>query len=298
MIGPASNAILVVLAGGYVWRLWTHRHQRARENDPIWIEFDGIRQFAIDDHQIGYLADCLPHGLAGRVAAAPASPLAGHAAASSCSSGARMGVAIDVEQPRRVDRGVDLGRRQAGVAEQFLQRAQGRRRAPANGSRSCGAARAESGCRAGPAACAPRAPPAAPDRRSAARRARRRTAARRRSAETGIAGHSRRSPRATAGTIGTTRRLRPFAGDPDRRSDRQHARGQRQRLGDPQPGAVEQQQDGEVARPDPLDRGARGGVVRPAPSHPRARPGAAGSAAASGARVRGSCAVCPSCSAA
>ncbi|HUE79046.1 MAG TPA: DedA family protein [Sphingomicrobium sp.] len=25
MIGPASNAILVVLAGGYLWRLWTHR---------------------------------------------------------------------------------------------------------------------------------------------------------------------------------------------------------------------------------------------------------------------------------
>ncbi len=26
MIGPVSNAILVVLAAGYVWRLWTHRH--------------------------------------------------------------------------------------------------------------------------------------------------------------------------------------------------------------------------------------------------------------------------------
>ena len=26
MIGPASNAILVVLVIGYVWRLWTHRH--------------------------------------------------------------------------------------------------------------------------------------------------------------------------------------------------------------------------------------------------------------------------------
>jgi membrane protein DedA with SNARE-associated domain len=25
-LGPASNAILVVLAIGYVWRLWTHRH--------------------------------------------------------------------------------------------------------------------------------------------------------------------------------------------------------------------------------------------------------------------------------
>lgn len=25
-LGPASNAILVVLAAGYVWRLWTHRH--------------------------------------------------------------------------------------------------------------------------------------------------------------------------------------------------------------------------------------------------------------------------------
>lgn len=27
MIGPASNAILVVLGIGYLWRLWTHRHQ-------------------------------------------------------------------------------------------------------------------------------------------------------------------------------------------------------------------------------------------------------------------------------
>jgi membrane protein DedA with SNARE-associated domain len=26
-VGPASNAILVVLAAGYLWRLWTHRHQ-------------------------------------------------------------------------------------------------------------------------------------------------------------------------------------------------------------------------------------------------------------------------------
>ena len=25
-LGPASNAILVVLAAGYIWRLWTHRH--------------------------------------------------------------------------------------------------------------------------------------------------------------------------------------------------------------------------------------------------------------------------------
>ena len=27
-IGPASNAVLIVLAAGYVWRLWTHRHQK------------------------------------------------------------------------------------------------------------------------------------------------------------------------------------------------------------------------------------------------------------------------------
>ena len=26
MIGPASNAILIVLGLGYLWRLWTHRH--------------------------------------------------------------------------------------------------------------------------------------------------------------------------------------------------------------------------------------------------------------------------------
>ena len=27
LIGPASNAVLIVLAAGYLWRLWTHRHQ-------------------------------------------------------------------------------------------------------------------------------------------------------------------------------------------------------------------------------------------------------------------------------
>jgi len=27
MIGPASNAVLLVLLGGYLWRLWTHRDQ-------------------------------------------------------------------------------------------------------------------------------------------------------------------------------------------------------------------------------------------------------------------------------
>ena len=31
MVGPVSNAVLVVLAAGYVWRLWTHRHQGDRE---------------------------------------------------------------------------------------------------------------------------------------------------------------------------------------------------------------------------------------------------------------------------
>lgn len=28
MIGPVSNAVLIVLALGYLWRLWTHRHQK------------------------------------------------------------------------------------------------------------------------------------------------------------------------------------------------------------------------------------------------------------------------------
>ena len=32
MVGPASNAILVVLAAAYLWRLWTHRHQ-GRQGD-------------------------------------------------------------------------------------------------------------------------------------------------------------------------------------------------------------------------------------------------------------------------
>jgi membrane protein DedA with SNARE-associated domain len=32
MIGPASNAVLVVLALGYLWRLWTHRHQKHSED--------------------------------------------------------------------------------------------------------------------------------------------------------------------------------------------------------------------------------------------------------------------------
>ena len=36
MIGPASNAVLVVLAAGYVWRLWTHRNQadETKISDP------------------------------------------------------------------------------------------------------------------------------------------------------------------------------------------------------------------------------------------------------------------------
>jgi membrane protein DedA with SNARE-associated domain len=32
MVGPVSNAVLVVLAVGYVWRLWTHRHQKHSED--------------------------------------------------------------------------------------------------------------------------------------------------------------------------------------------------------------------------------------------------------------------------
>ena len=32
MVGPVSNAVLVVLAAGYVWRLWTHRHQKHSED--------------------------------------------------------------------------------------------------------------------------------------------------------------------------------------------------------------------------------------------------------------------------
>ena len=32
MVGPASNAILVVLAAAYLWRLWTHRHQGRRKD--------------------------------------------------------------------------------------------------------------------------------------------------------------------------------------------------------------------------------------------------------------------------
>ena len=32
MIGPASNAILIVLGAGYLWRLWTHRNQRHSED--------------------------------------------------------------------------------------------------------------------------------------------------------------------------------------------------------------------------------------------------------------------------
>ena len=31
MIGPATNAIIVVLVGGYFWRLWTHKGD---EPDP------------------------------------------------------------------------------------------------------------------------------------------------------------------------------------------------------------------------------------------------------------------------
>jgi membrane protein DedA with SNARE-associated domain len=32
MVGPVSNAVLVVLALGYAWRLWTHRHQKHSED--------------------------------------------------------------------------------------------------------------------------------------------------------------------------------------------------------------------------------------------------------------------------
>lgn len=32
MVGPASNAVLAVLVAGYVWRLWTHRHQKHSED--------------------------------------------------------------------------------------------------------------------------------------------------------------------------------------------------------------------------------------------------------------------------
>ena len=32
-VGSASNAVLIVLAAGYLWRLWTHRHQ-GRDTDP------------------------------------------------------------------------------------------------------------------------------------------------------------------------------------------------------------------------------------------------------------------------
>ena len=32
MVGPASNAVLVVLVAGYIWRLWTHRHQKHSED--------------------------------------------------------------------------------------------------------------------------------------------------------------------------------------------------------------------------------------------------------------------------
>ncbi len=31
-IGPAANAILVVLFGAYIWRLWTHRHLRDEDS--------------------------------------------------------------------------------------------------------------------------------------------------------------------------------------------------------------------------------------------------------------------------
>ena len=31
-IGPVSNAVLIVLAVGYLWRLWTHRHQKHSED--------------------------------------------------------------------------------------------------------------------------------------------------------------------------------------------------------------------------------------------------------------------------
>ena len=47
--GPASNAILVVLAAGYVWRLWTHRHIKpivAKES-----ELDANKLYSLADRQ-------------------------------------------------------------------------------------------------------------------------------------------------------------------------------------------------------------------------------------------------------
>ena len=173
-------------------------------------------------------------------------------------SGARVCPMVQLHQALAFDRGVALRGRQAGVPEQLLDRPAGRRRRPADGSRSCGAARAAWRSRAGRRAGAAAASGGAPPRTAGACRARRGTAARRRRRAAGRHRDSRRAPRAIAGRIGTRRCLPPLpvtVSAPQRGghgADR--APLEAERLADAQAGAVQQQEQREVALAHPRRR--------------------------------------------
>ena len=121
--------------------------------------------------------------------------------------GARMGVAVDVHEMGGIDRGVDLGRGQAGMAEQLLQRAQ-----IGAAAEQMGGEAVAQGVRRRPFGEAERAPRlhhrAAHDlaaQRPAARAAEQRLVLRR--AATGKAPDKPRSPPCTEGSSGTIRVL-------------------------------------------------------------------------------------------
>ncbi len=171
-----------------------------------------------------------------------------------------MRVAIDVEQPRSVDRGVNLGRGQARVAEQLLERPQidaprqqmRREAVPERvGSQAVGEAKA-------PPRRRDRAPHEVRVERPAARADEQgRIAGQRPGTLTDIfvdrfadRGDDRHDPG-----------LGALSGDSQRGSDRKRPGGQRQRLRNAQPSSVEQEQDREVAGPDPRRARRPGGVL-------------------------------------
>ena len=168
-------------------------------------------------------------------------------------SSPRVGGAVGGEQPRAVDAGIDLRRRQRGVAEQVLDGAQIAAARQADGWRTNGAAHAASRCRAGrarrasaPSPAARRAatsgPPFAPTNSGP------RVSAHR--------GRARGNPRrlATGAMIGAERVFLAFADNGDRFTfaDRRVGATDRQRLGNAQARAVAERQHGGVARQHPM----------------------------------------------
>ena len=168
--------------------------------------------------------------------------------------------AIGGDQPGAVDGGVDLGRRQRGVAEQLLDRAQ-----IAAARQQVGGEGMAQRVRRGAVGQAERAAQPLPSpvgrcAATAARPWRRRTAGLAASAHRGRARDSRRSPACTGAITGAERVLRPLPTTVDRvaLADRRVGAADRQRFADAQARAVAQRQHGGVAREDPrLARFAR-----------------------------------------